>query len=330
MGENNHHLLQCLKELARTNPLINGGLSPRAADNFMTCAICDSPAEFVKHLSWYTSAGDVVSALYACTGCKSWFRILDTHVDLETHFSVASYTDCNREHWWRAQRRGLFEHTAGLVLSTINRFGPVCSDVAVLDFGCAFGHFLEILSNRGIHGSGVEQVARLRDLIAGRQHGWRVTAALNEWAPNSFEAVTALDSLYYVPDPLELLSDFKRILKPRGVVVLRVTNRTALLRLLRYLRPGAINNHTFGDQLFAFSHEAILTLFRKTNLELVVTQPEKRDPTGQGLLPFMYYRLLPLFSKMGIHLCPGMIYAAVKKCGTRMTEQNSLGSISTE
>jgi 2-polyprenyl-3-methyl-5-hydroxy-6-metoxy-1,4-benzoquinol methylase len=102
---------------------------------------------------------------------------------------------------------------------------------ALLDVGCASGTFL-----RGIAARGAWQVygVELNEAVAAfarEQYGLDVFAGRLEEAgyPNHlFDVVTMWDVLEHVHDPHDVLREVRRILKPDGILVVRVPNLASL------------------------------------------------------------------------------------------------------
>ena len=109
-----------------------------------------------------------------------------------------------------------------------------CDRGRLLDIGCGYGFFLQGMRSRGWKVEGVE-VSEV-----GRQF------ALEEWdihvypqpleglgLPDSlFDVVTLFYVIEHLDDPLALLKEVNRILKPGGLVFLRWPHSTPIIRIL--------------------------------------------------------------------------------------------------
>lgn len=97
----------------------------------------------------------------------------------------------------------------------------------LLDVGCATGTFLRAVRAAGgweTYGVEMNQTAAR---IARERHGLEVRAGTVEAAAfpaQAFEAVTLWDVLEHLPDPAASLAEIGRILRPGGVLVVRVPN----------------------------------------------------------------------------------------------------------
>ena len=95
----------------------------------------------------------------------------------------------------------------------------------ILDVGCSNGSFLAAMQSLGWQVQGVEINAHAAALA--RQAGLDVFSGTLEQAgypPGTFEAVTLWDVLEHLHQPIESLREIRRILKPEGVLVLKVPN----------------------------------------------------------------------------------------------------------
>lgn len=96
----------------------------------------------------------------------------------------------------------------------------------LLDVGCGAGHLLALARDAGWEVTGVDpSVAACA--IARREHGLQVLAAPLESADlpgAAFDVVTLVNVLDQVPDPVRLLEETRRVLRPGGLLVARVPN----------------------------------------------------------------------------------------------------------
>jgi SAM-dependent methyltransferase len=96
----------------------------------------------------------------------------------------------------------------------------------LLDVGCGQGHFLKMAQDAGWQVEGVELAKSVCD-YAQKNLGIEVmNKSLKEasFRQNLFDVVTLWNVLDHLLDPLSTLKEIRRILKPEGVLVIRIPN----------------------------------------------------------------------------------------------------------
>ena len=95
----------------------------------------------------------------------------------------------------------------------------------VLDVGCSRGNFLAAGTRLGFHMEGVEPAANIA--AAARAQGLTVHTGLladANLAAASFDAITLFEVIEHLQEPLPLLRECHRVLKPGGILVLSTGN----------------------------------------------------------------------------------------------------------
>lgn len=138
----------------------------------------------------------------------------------------------------------------------------------VLDVGCAVGHFLTLARDRGWQPVGLElsttALKHCRETLGLEVHDKTLSEC--DLAPESFDAVTLLGVLEHVPDPVAVLQDACRFLKPGGILSLVVPNAYSFLNM--FLREKAA---TFDgrNHLIYFSSDNVTLCARKAGYEIL-------------------------------------------------------------
>lgn len=196
---------------------------------------------------------------------SSWFEEIDPALRLKDR---------------RALRR-IFAHT----LSIIAARHP---GGRILDVGCGLGCFLEFMREHGYETHGVEYsqpiVRFLRECVGlSIQRGNLIEAA---FPAEDFDAITMFYLLEHLHDPMAVLREARRILKPQGTLFLRVPNfdfGRAILWLRRWgikIRPELISILCVPHHLFYYTPGTITALMRKAGFEEVVVV--SGPPTARG------------------------------------------------
>ena len=103
--------------------------------------------------------------------------------------------------------------------------GRAPADIRVLDVGCSRGAFLAAGAQLGFRMEGVEPAAGIA--AAARAQGHKVhtgTLADAALSPASFDAVTLFEVIEHLKEPLALLRECHRVLRPDGVLALTTGN----------------------------------------------------------------------------------------------------------
>lgn len=121
--------------------------------------------------------------------------------------------------WIRPERR----HRSRMYLDTI-------SPGRLLDVGCGNGQFLALMHSEGwqVEGQELDPVAAERAL---KTHGMRIRVGKLEdigYPDDSFDAVVMSHVIEHVRDPIAILKECLRILKPRGMFVAITPNVNGL------------------------------------------------------------------------------------------------------
>ncbi len=158
---------------------------------------------------------------------------------------------------WRGYMKNVFSNAA----DEIARLSP--KGGRVLDIGCGYGFFLDEMKERGFKVLGMD-VSKTAVGYAAKQGfdvrlGTLDTIALEE---GSFDAVTMFYVLEHIPDPLKALLQVKKILKPGGLLLLRLPHTTPIVKALSVL---GIDNNLYDPpfHLNDFSAASIKTLLQK-------------------------------------------------------------------
>lgn len=132
----------------------------------------------------------------------------------------------------------------------------------LLDVGCATGHFLNAMQERGWRVSGVELNGYAADYARKTFDLEIFTGTLAEavFPESSFDVVTMWDVLEHVPDPKETLAEIARILKPGGLLALSLPN------------PQSVEARVFGDSWIGWDRPRHLFLFTPPVLRQYLSQ----------------------------------------------------------
>ena len=120
----------------------------------------------------------------------------------------------------------------------------------IVDLGCGEGVLAELLARAGLHVTGVEPAAYLRERFGARlapvDHESRVVDGLADNLPfgdGEIRAVVCTEVLEHVPDPEAALRELRRVMAPASVICLSVPTAPTELLFWR-LHPRYAENAT--------------------------------------------------------------------------------------
>jgi SAM-dependent methyltransferase len=164
----------------------------------------------------------------------------------------------------------------GLVRMKQRTYRAVLSRIAapgvrtLLDVGCALGWSLDVAREDGYEPSGVE-LSEHAAAEAGRRHP--VKRSTTEYPDGAFDAVTLLDVIEHVRDPVGLLAEIRRLLRPGGRMALTTPDLSSLsARLLGAAWPMVIPEH-----VAYFDRATIRTALRRAGLRVLRIGPARKS-----------------------------------------------------
>jgi 2-polyprenyl-3-methyl-5-hydroxy-6-metoxy-1,4-benzoquinol methylase len=197
------------------------------------------------------------------------------------------------EQVWHYSKTSIFSR----ILSCLDRFLPVKG--SLLDVGCGYGMFLDMARKRGWDTKGLD-LSRAACNYARQNLGLNVsntTLSQSGLPDNTFEAVTELEVLNLQHDPCQELGNVYRILKPGGIIYLRLNNAVFHIfvhRILTGLKKVGLHLQISPTvfHLYTFSPATITRMLEKTGFEQIrvyISEPTSGDPYGSG-------RVLPVIA----------------------------------
>jgi methionine biosynthesis protein MetW len=148
----------------------------------------------------------------------------------------------------------------------------------LLDVGCGEGTFAKLAKNKFDHLYGIDLCFRALK-SANNKNLQVVKGNLNKegisFQNDTFDAVTCLDVIEHVFDPVALLSEINRVLRKNGVLILTTPNvrfiECVSLLLLKGQFPKTSNDHdTYnGGHINYFTFRDLRNLLKKSGFKLL-------------------------------------------------------------
>lgn len=143
------------------------------------------------------------------------------------------------------KKQQLYDHTWKIAVDSFIKEGNLSNDKKILDAGCGWGRTVvglkKFLPEMDITGLDIVpdllKLARqvLKDETGSNEVKFLVGNVQNLSFPdNSFDAVISTRVLQYVPNPIQAVREFSRVVKPNGRVVVMLPNKMNPIQTLTY------------------------------------------------------------------------------------------------
>jgi len=167
---------------------------------------------------------------------------------------------------WEKMMSGVFEES----LKIINKITGARRG-KLLDIGCAHGFFIEAALNAGWEASGIDLSKRAVQYADSR--GLEVSNSTlfeKKYKNNYFDVITMFYVLEHLPDPGKYLKEIHRVLKPSGVLLVRVPHTTPIVKMLKMFN---ISNTLYDapSHLTDFSPQSLKRILEKTGFNAIRT-----------------------------------------------------------
>ena len=302
---------------ARSLSQITQELPRTPAERSGCCPACGASAAAAAHAWQFVNARGETNWLQ-CSDCHSYFMDREYALESEVeHTQQMTWGDSEQGAQLNAFKELMYQSILNSICRLITPVGRT-----LLDVGCAYGGFLQAAATAGFNVLGydivpaaVKHVQKLgfQAQVCGRAEDFRLTA-------EPLDVITVLDANIYWPDqPAELRQIYDR-LKPGGLLVMRVVDKSWLATLgarLQQVTPAtgqkllrrAVNDHRFSMPL-----GSLLGLLEQTGFRIVSASPRGAVHSEKTSLPVKLSFGLgtALWHTLGIFLAPGAVVIAEK------------------
>lgn len=285
------------------------------------CPVCEDSSNVSLYgtQQYLIERGRIPSFIYRCNNCNFNFRRFARSLfEVLSHFKVAPYSTDEVEQRWLKRREGFYKFLLDLL--------PVPHEgKSLLDVGCAFGHFLDSAAERGYRPFGTEVSEEMAELLRKRRNYLVSSRPLTDLQlpEKQFDVITFVDSFYYFENPLETLHQCHKLLKNRGKLLMRVTNRNGMARLhrltLKLMLQGSgviqMPFWTTDDAISCHSRQSLIRLMNKTGFRITKLTGIEKGKRIESFGMRTFYKLTTTLLRVTfnhIWLTPGIICLAEK------------------
>ena len=300
-----------------SHPAVTGVPSPQGTtDDFEICPACGSPdTHNSTKLRVHTGRGELLWA--RCNSCRSYHMVGDYDIEAEAaHQALMPCGQLEAGVQLNDFKKRMFDAT----LAGIQTHAPDAK--TILDIGCSFGGFLLEARKRGYVGSGVDIVPEAIDYV--RQQGFNaeVCESLLNCSlyseQNPVDVLAVLDAHIYWPNqPAELTAAWK-LIKPGGLLVMRVITKAHFVSIGRMIQSVApkfgrhLIRRSVIDHRFCMPLTSLLHTIKDCgfNIEDVVPRDAQQSDYSSMAVRSLFALGDLSWKILGCHLAPGaMIYA---------------------
>ncbi len=251
-------------------------------------------------------------------GCNSELRPTDIDVAegvlLECSACGQLVTSCSREYYdqakgaWSSSEVGwpsgkelarLTKRRSEDIQNISKLLAKKYSDINILDVGSSNGSFVSIANKLGLQAEGVDPSPKA--IEDGVKRGLKLHLGyLHEvgFADGTFDAITLYEVAEHLPDPIGLLQECARILKPNGLLLIGTGNTDSWTRHVRQNKWDFFNLKLHGGHISFFSPATFKVLAAKTGFDVVKVSTSSVRFYEQGELPFILYRTIKLVTEL--------------------------------
>jgi SAM-dependent methyltransferase len=181
---------------------------------------------------------------------------------------------------------------------------------SILEIGCSIGFFLKVASEQGwaVTGSDISplqiEVAKKEFNLTDVHCADWLTLPLNK----VFEVVYCSHTIEHIPNPVDWLDGFRRVLAPDGVICLEVPNmESADRRLKRLLKRLGLKKDKWApwrtpDHLFEPCERSFLPFLERNGFEVIKVNTYSRSKPIASSLGKLFHNQLRLGSNLRVWL----------------------------
>jgi SAM-dependent methyltransferase len=289
----------------------------------LVCMLCNASAAGVApagFLQQYPQQGKMALPVdwWECRNCHGWFAYpVPSQEAIRRNWGTVVYADPAWEQTIAEDKQEVMQR----ILSGLCRFGPIGG---LLDIGCSTGIFLKAAEASGWKVAGFDPNEAAVEVA--RQRGFDVRYAWHSeecgYASEQFQAVVANDVFYYSWKPFEDLQGYCSLLRPGGVLAMRISNKRFVLELARRITPeGARRDARLSRMLQGQYHSISLRSlgrvlkqvgFHRIRFEAHASTATFRALTMKSRAAYLVADAILLATLGRINLSPGVLVFAQK------------------
>lgn len=254
----------------------------------INCNICQAKERRIITRVRFSPLGGI-SNLVKCKSCGLNYISPRYAIKEEVDFYTQEYHELHTDNLWLKNRQPLFR----LYLNKINKL--YSRRGRLLDIGCGKGFFLKLAESNNWRVSGI-------DISSSAVKYGREKLGLNiekcelkdaRFPKDCFDVVTLFNVLDQLYNPADTLKEIYHIIKPGGLILLRVANIDFHLfvhRIYNIFR-GSSSKEPTVFHLYMFSRLSLTRILEKEGFQNIKIFNSPADPGLESLSPYFGRRL---------------------------------------
>ncbi|MFA5864699.1 MAG: GNAT family N-acetyltransferase [Phycisphaerae bacterium] len=207
-----------------------------------------------------------------CDKClHAWRHEPWKDMDITKHFENAYYTKPEPPELLNVHIR-LFERFEKLASEAVHGKNRL-----MLDFGCSCGNCMEIFKKNKWDVFGIEIAPNSQKILTEKNLRWAPTLQESGLKYGSVDTIIMADCIYYLPDPVQILSEMRKYLTPQGILILRQPTRAGLARFIKKLLGNSqIIYSLWGDYIHLFSRRSTVLALKRAGFSYIDILKERQ------------------------------------------------------
>jgi 2-polyprenyl-3-methyl-5-hydroxy-6-metoxy-1,4-benzoquinol methylase len=245
-----------------------------------TCPVgCEAPLETTTYIL-------PEGALLRCTACG---QLLSQCTTAHYWQSMQEFNDPQGTLPVAGSEQRRFKRSKSFLDQIAKLLGKPPGEIRLLDVGCSSGAFLNTAIQLGFRAEGVEPAPEAA--ATAQAAGLNVRQGLLQeagYAEGQFDAITLFEVIEHLQQPLELLQECRRILRPGGILLIGTGNAASWSMAAMGARWEYLHIAKHGGHVSFFSPESLASLGQRAGFEVAAVHTrgvrfyEKEDCANLG------------------------------------------------